>query len=121
MKKLVLGILLACSFAFGSATIFKGTEQAITIDSEPEGAKVYIDGQYRGKTPLSISMKKSISTHTLKVEKEGYASVTRTLKKSYDPVALANIVWDLSTTDFLTGAIFEYDPDSYMIKLEKKQ
>jgi len=121
LKKIALGLVVTASLAFGSATIFKGTSQAITIDSEPEGAKVYIDGQLRGTTPLSISMKKSLSTHTLRVVKEGYAPVTRTLEKSYDPVALLNIVWDLSTTDMLTGAAFEYSPNNYMVQLEKKK
>jgi len=121
VKKLLLGLGLSCSLAFGSATIFKGTSQAITIDSEPEGAKVYLDGQLRGKTPLSVSMKKSLSTHTIRVIKEGYSPVVRTMEKSYDPVALVNIIWDLSTTDLLTGAIVEYNPNNYMIKLEKKK
>ena len=121
LKKIALGLVVTASLSYGSATIFKGTNQAITIDSQPEGAKVYVDGQLRGRTPLSISMKKSLSTHTFRVVKKGYASVTRTLDKSYDPVALANIIWDLSTTDMLTGAAFEYSPNNYMVELEKKQ
>ncbi|WP_151901340.1 PEGA domain-containing protein [Sulfurimonas hydrogeniphila] len=121
LKKIALGLLVTASLSYGSATIFKGTSQAITIDSEPEGAKVYVDGQLRGITPLSINMKKSLSTHTFRVVKEGYSPVTRTLEKSYDPVAILNIVWDLSTTDMLTGAAFEYSPNNYMVQLEKKK
>ena len=121
MKKLILLMIMFYSLAFGSATIFKGTQQAITINSEPEGAKVYVDGQLRGTTPLSISMQKSLSTHTMRIVKKGYVPVTRVLKRQYDPTALANIIWDLSTTDFLTGAMFEYKPNNYMIELEKKK
>jgi hypothetical protein len=121
LKKVLFGLAITASLSYGSATIFKGTSQAITIDSQPEGAKVYVDGQLRGTTPLSINMKKSLSTHTIRVVKEGYAPVTRTLEKSYDPVAILNVVWDLSTTDMLTGAAFEYDPNNYMIELEKQK
>ena len=121
LKKIALGLVVTASLSYGSATIFKGTSQAITIDSQPEGAKVYVDGQLRGETPLSIRMKKSLSTHTFRVIKKGYAPVTRTLEKSYDPIAILDIVWDLSTTDMLTGAAFEYSPNNYMVELEKKQ
>ena len=120
LKKIALGLVVTASLSYGSATIFKGTSQAITIDSNPEGAKVYVDGQLRGKTPLSISMNKSLSTHTFRVVKNGYAPVTRVLEKSYDPVAILNIFWDLSTTDMLTGSAFEYSPNNYMVELEKE-
>ncbi len=121
MKKILLSTMLTASVLFGSATIFKGTSQAITINSEPEDAKVYVDGQLMGKTPLSVSMKKSLSSHEIRVQKDGYNDVTRIIEKSYDPVAILNIVWDLSTTDMLTGAAFEYAPNHYMIQLEKKK
>jgi len=121
LKKIILGLMVTASLVYGSATIFKGTSEAITINSQPEGAKVYVDGQLRGKTPLSINMKKSLSTHTIRVIKEGYVPVSRVLEKTYDPVAILSIFWDLSTTDVLTGAVVEYEPNNYMIQLEKQQ
>jgi len=52
-------------------------------------------------------------------KKEGYQTVSRDLSKSYDPVTIISVFWDLSTTDFLTGAAMEYDPKSYFIELKK--
>lgn len=121
MKKIIISSILATSVLFGSATIFKGTSQAISINSEPEGAKVYVDGQLMGSTPMSVNMKKSLSSHEIRVQKDGYADAIRVIEKSYDPVAILNIVWDLSTTDMLTGAAFEYAPNHYMIQLEQKK
>jgi hypothetical protein len=121
MKKIILSALVMISTLFGSATIFKGTSQAITINSEPKGARVYVDGQLRGITPMSFTMNKSLSTHEIRVHKDGYKDVVRVLEKKYDPVAIANIIWDLSTTDMLSGAAFEYSPNHYMIQLEKKK
>lgn len=121
MKKTVVSVLVMTSMLFGSATIFKGTSQAITIDSEPEGARVYVDGQLRGITPLSINMNKSLSTHEIRIRKDGYKDVVRIMEKKYDPIAILDIIWDLSTTDMLTGAAFEYSPNNYMIQLEKKK
>ncbi len=121
MNKIIVTILITVSALFGSATIFSGTSQSIAINSEPEGANVYIDGQLRGKTPLSFNMKKSLSSHDIRVQKDGYNDVNRMLEKSYDPVAILNIIWDISTTDMLTGAAFEYAPNNYMFQLEKKK
>ncbi len=43
----------------------------LKIDSNPQGAKVYIDGTYKGATPLSISSVRA-GTHEVKVIKSGY-------------------------------------------------
>lgn len=120
MKKILFGTLACASLLFGSATIFSGSNQSIAIDSEPSGAKVYVDGQLRGVTPLSVMMDKSLSSHEIRVQKDGYADINVPMTKKYDPVALASIIWDLSTTDFLTGNVMEYSPNNYYFQLEKK-
>lgn len=120
MNKILFGLLAFASLVFGSATIFSGTNQSIAIDSEPSGAKVYVDGQLRGVTPMSIMMNKSVSSHDIRVQKEGYVDINVPMKKTMDPVAVLNIFWDLSTTDFLTGSVMEYSPNNYYFQLEKK-
>lgn len=120
MKKILFGILACATLVFGSATLFSGSSQSIAIDSEPSGAKVYIDGQLRGVTPLSVMMDKSVSSHEIRVQKEGFADINVPLVKSFDPVAILNIFWDLSTTDFLTGNVMEYAPNNYYFTLQKK-
>ena len=120
MKKIILGLLFAVSLSFGSATIFSGGTQAISIESLPSGATVYVDGQLRGTTPMSVMMDKSLTAHSIRVQKEGYATSNLVMEKSFDPVAILNIFWDLSTTDFLTGSLMEYSPNNYMIQLKKK-
>jgi hypothetical protein len=109
---------MGLSMLSGCATIMSGDTEAITFDSSPSGADVFIDGGYVGTTPMTIRLRKS-KKDTVMLKKEGYKTVSRDLSKSYDPVALISIVWDLSTTDFLTGAAMEYDPKSYYIELRK--
>ena len=120
MKKIIFCIIALASLAFGSATIFNGSTQSISIDSEPSGARVFVDGQLRGLTPLSIMMDKSISSHEIRVQKEGFADINVPFTKSFDPIAILNIFWDLSTTDFLTGNVMEYTPNNYYFTLQKK-
>ena len=54
------------------------------------------------------------------IEKEGYRTETMPLDKKYDGVALLSIFWDLSTTDFITGAAYEYQPSTYHFKMKKE-
>lgn len=102
----------------GCASIIKGTDQVLTINSEPDGALVSIDGISVGETPLSTKVKKN-SASTLSVKKEGYKVQTMPLEKRYDGVALINVFWDLSTTDLVTGAAFEYVPSTFHFQLKK--
>ncbi|MCH9813424.1 MAG: PEGA domain-containing protein [Epsilonproteobacteria bacterium] len=117
MKKILLTATLGISMAFGSASIIKGTSQTITFESKPSGAMIEIDGQAKCETPCSVKLKKN-KYDAVMVKKEGYKTKTLHLEKSFDGVALINIVWDLSTTDAITGAIFEYEPNKYFIELE---
>ena len=46
---------LASLFLFTScATLFSDSSDKITIQSEPSGAEVLINGEARGKTPLDV-------------------------------------------------------------------
>lgn len=110
---------LAFSSFYGCAGIIKGTSQTITITSEPEGATVLIDGQERGVTPLTVKLKKN-KYSSIMVKKKGYSTRNQPLEKKYDATALLNIFWDSSTTDLISGAAYEYEPNSYHFTLTKK-
>ena len=55
-------------------TIRTGT---LTINSEPSGANIYVDGKYGGKTPLTITLEPD--TYTIKISKDGYKTYTKTV------------------------------------------
>ncbi len=46
------------------------TTGTLSIDSSPSGAKVYINGAYRGRTPLAIEL--SAGTHEVELRLDGY-------------------------------------------------
>ena len=119
MKKNILLALFigVATLLSGCATIMSGTTQAITIDSQPQGAEVSIDGAYVGVTPLTIKIAKS-KKETITIKKDGFRTVSRDMTKNFDPVGIINIFWDLSTTDFITGAAMEYEPNSYFFELQ---
>lgn len=57
----VLVVLLSIIFFNSCATIFKGSHEDVDFNSEPSGAKVYINGEYLGKTPLELPLLSSMS------------------------------------------------------------
>ena len=119
MKK-TLSIITTGVLLTGCAGIIKGTDQTVTLTSEPSNATVMIDGQNRGKTPLSIKLKKNAYS-SIMIKKDGYRTITRPLEKKFDGTAILNVFWDSSTTDMITGAAYEYEPNSYHFELEKQE
>lgn len=120
MLKYVIVLALLIVNTLGCSTIIKGSSQTITVTSEPSNAEVIIDGNPMGKTPLSVNLKKN-QYSTITVKKVGFNPQLRQIGKSYDPVTLLSLFWDLSTTDFISGAAYEYQPNTYHFSLEAEE
>ncbi len=56
----------------------KGRAAQLKVVSTPEGARVFLDDDFKGKTPLSLSSVKP-GDHSLRVELEGFAPMTRSI------------------------------------------
>jgi hypothetical protein len=113
-------VLMALILSSGCSTIIKGTNQPVTFQSEPNGAAIFIDGERIGSTPMTIRLVKN-KKNSVMIKKDGYNTVSRDLTKQYDPVTLLNIFWDISTTDMITGAAFEYEPNAYFFELDPEK
>ena len=65
-----------------------GRYQMILVTSEPSGATVYLNDKECGKTPVEIKVDKgdigeAPPVNIVKVEKEGYDTATKTLRKRF--------------------------------------
>ncbi|MBD5771540.1 PEGA domain-containing protein [Marinomonas colpomeniae] len=121
MKKIIIATFVFTMLILtGCATIISGTNQTLTFNSDVEDVDVYVDGALIGKTPVSASFKKN-KVQTVMFKKEGYRAVTREITKSFDPITLGSFFWDLSTTDFITGAVYEYAPNAIYVEMPKKE
>jgi len=117
---LVLG-LIALSFMSGCASIFTGSTQPITFNSEPDGATVKIDGVVYGKTPATVPLKGKKDA-TAEFSKEGYKTQSMPITQDFNMWVLANVIWCFAcplstTTDYMTGAAYEYSPNKYFVTL----
>ncbi|MCX6558478.1 MAG: PEGA domain-containing protein [Candidatus Aminicenantes bacterium] len=125
MRKIVTVMLLVCiSIAFsGCAAIFKGSNSSLDASSDPSGAKVYVNGELFGKTPITLRLKSS-KTYTLEFKKEGYETVTRNISSS---VGAGWIILDILAglvpviIDAATGSWYSLDQDHVNAILEEQQ
>ncbi len=65
----------------GCATLFAGGNEEISVSSDPDGAKVLVNGQNEGKTPMKFVAKKG-KEYSLEIVKSGYESKTYRLTYS---------------------------------------
>lgn len=115
----IVGIL-ALAGAAGCATITKGTTQMMTVNSNVEGARVFLDASEIGTTPFMGAVPKNKTA--LRVEAPGYRSETVALSKTMEPAFWGNIILGGtlgSITDFATGAAYQYAPATYQVELRR--
>lgn len=116
-------LFLFASFGFfsGCATIISGSNKNITITSEPQEAKVYINGGYRGKTPVQLSLKTN-KDYSIRISKKGYDEGTAIINRSFNAMAILNLTSPLCwAIDVVTGALWTFDDDHVTVHLSKKE
>lgn len=124
MKKILLYTLVIAGLISGTscATIFTGTKDTLTFNSNPEGAKVYIDGIEVCKTPCTTKVKRSLSDKLAELKLDGYKTRVITLDRKFNAVSVINlgslVGWGI---DAATGSLMKYDKKGYDIELEKER
>jgi hypothetical protein len=121
MKSLhAVGVLVLGLSLTGCATILGGREQTITVNANVSGADVYLNQTLLGETPLTAKVKRG-QEGVLRVTAEGYQPYQAALNKKISSLFWVNILSGGafgSTTDYTTGAMYEYEPDTYMVTLQ---
>ena len=120
MKKLILKLSIV--FLMSScATLFTGTTEQITIDSNVKKSTVKFDGIKMGTTPFTSKVKKSFDG-VITVMSDGYEDERFQFQKSFNAISILNfsnlLGWGV---DLLTGAINKFDMKGYDIELQKEK
>lgn len=116
---LLTGITLLLSS--GCATMFSGSSEPVTFNSTPDNATISINGVAMGKTPATITLKRK-PDQVVEFTKEGYQPTKAQITTQMNPWIFANVLWcwlcPLSTTtDYSTGAAYEYSPNRFYVTL----
>lgn len=100
MKYLIPFLLSA--FLFSScATLIQGKKQAVRLNTNPEGATVYFNGQNTGKTtPCKIRIRRKIAPTDLNRRNEAVYSFSKNGYKTYQYRDLGRFNW-LTVVDFM--------------------
>jgi len=107
----------------GCATLFHGSTDKLEFSSDPAGAKVYVNGQLMGNTPLQLNLA-SKHTYTIEFRKEGYENRTVLVNAS---VGAGWIVLDVLgglvpvIIDAATGDWYSLDQEHVSAALEAQQ
>ena len=115
LHRLALALFTAALLvvASGCATIVKGRSTDVTIDSEPQGAAIYLDEEYQGRTPLQVEVDQSCIESDLRVEKEGHELHKSTISTGFSGWVLT----PLMGFDLLFGTVCTVDREKMIVKL----
>jgi hypothetical protein len=97
-----------------------GTTQKLTLQSNPPGATVTVDGNVLGTTPLVAAIKRRARQAVL-FSKEGFEALSLELNSDTNGWFWGNILVGGvfgSTTDSATGSVHEYAPSEYLVTLQ---
>lgn len=108
--------VLVCTVALigaGCATVSKGRDQRILVESVPSGAKVLVDGREVGRTPKALWLPR-MNGYQITVQKRGFADATdsvRTVANKYDTMFFR------LGADYAAGAMNDLVPASFRFEL----
>ncbi len=104
------------------ASVLSGGKDIASINSTVEGVRIFIDGELRGTTSVSASLKRGHGDHTIRVEHDDYLPFESKLDESFDARTLLGIFIDFGIItiplDFLSGNIMGLSPTDYTVKVE---
>lgn len=73
MKKIILIILIAIFISVEGCSYNNGSPVSVRISSNPSGAQLYLDKEFKGYTPLDIDITKT--KHRIVISKTGYSAL----------------------------------------------
>jgi hypothetical protein len=120
MKRLVLAAMLGLvGVGAGCATI-RGDKQKMTIETEPAGANLVVDGQ-KYMTPAEVVLKRK-EAHRITVDKDGYRPIAFNLESTWDGASMTDLALPggsaLMGASVVTGSDRQFNQLG-KIKLEK--
>ena len=84
-RYLIVAALIISFLSFESCSLINGNKyQAVPVTSRPSGAKIVVDGEEAGSTPLNLKLDK-LKSHEVRIEKEGYQPAIIVVSSVYKP------------------------------------
>jgi len=105
----------------GCATIFQGGPDKIPVKTNPEGAKVLLNGSAVCNTPCTVEIPHNRDSN-IKIEKRGYESIQLERGKVLSGWFIADLLWLVGgVIDLATSNQGHYPDDPIDITLQKAE
>ena len=118
----ILSLVLITLFTQSCGTIIHGTTQEVGISSQPTNAKVSINGEDRGSTPMVADLKRK-NTHMVRIQLDGYETYETTLTRSTSGWVWGNIVFGGIiglVVDASAGGMYKLSPEQLNAELRSQ-
>jgi hypothetical protein len=116
-KSFLLSLVLVFVLA-GCATVIRGTQDVIYVNSLETGTRISVDDTPRGKDTAMAQVKRG-QPHTIRASKPGCEDVTTRTGDAFDAFSLWGILFDFGIisipTDLISGAAWKTDPTIYTV------
>ena len=101
--------------------MMSGNQQEITLTSSERDVDVYMNEEYLGKTPVTISITRQ-SGQVVEFQKSGFHSAKVDLKTKINPKFYWNLPFTVvgttgMSTDFGSGAIYEFNNSNILVRM----
>lgn len=116
-----LGLISVFLFLTACASIMHGTTQDVGISSTPTAARVLVNGQDMGTTPVIADLKRK-NQHFVRIEMDGYQTYETTLTKKVSGWVWGNIVFGGLiglAVDAITGGLYNLTPEQIRAELTR--
>ena len=105
-----ISLLFLVCLTSGCATLFAGGPDKVPVNSTPPGARVIVDGQEVGTTPMVVTLDRENNQGNIRVEAPGYQPATTVRSKSFNTMAILNcanvLFWGI---DLITGNVKKFN------------
>ena len=120
-QRILIGVVIACYCNLAGCSIFGGSSQPLTVNSDPPGATVLLNGASAGTTPLQHSVSRR-GDLTLEVQKPGYASQVRSTSRKLSSLGIVDVIGGaiflLPLLGLIAPGAWEQDPSTFNLTLE---
>jgi hypothetical protein len=119
----ILSLVLITLFTQSCGTIIHGTTQEVGISSQPTNARVSINGEDRGSTPMIADLKRK-NNYMVQIQLEGYQTYETNLTRSTSGWVWGNIVFGGLiglVVDASAGGMYKLSPEQLNAELRSQQ
>lgn len=122
VKKLMASLMcILVPLLYGCASIMHGTTQNVGIASNPSGARVTINGESLGETPLIADLKRK-NNHLVRIALDGYRPYETTFTRHVSGWVWGNIVFGGLiglAVDAISGGLYKLTPEQIEAELRE--